>query len=91
MSKFGIIVKKFNEQINTNYTALISQNTDTEYVVTLFDDQVLVVDSFRDIYFQNAIATALNYVQNDIGQIISTFEIFNDPQLPEILRRLREN
>ncbi|MEO8238675.1 MAG: hypothetical protein ABI576_11245 [Flavobacterium sp.] len=91
MSKFGIIVKKPNEQINTNYTALVSQNLNNEFVITLFNDQVSVVNSFIDIYIENAIVTALNFVQNDIGQIINTFEIFNDPQLPEILRKLREN
>lgn len=88
MSKVGIRVKKDNTDI-VNYSVVISQNYLYEYVVTLFDDEVQVVDTFTDIYQNLAFDSAITYLRNDIGVIIDVFEIPTDPFFIEMIQKFK--
>lgn len=91
MSKFGIVIKPANQDNKTNYSALIGQRQNGEFVLTLFNDEFIVVERFIDVNQDNLIQTTFTYILGNIGDILDVFEIPNDPLLIDMLRRLRGN
>lgn len=90
MSKFGMVIRPINKEYNTNYSAMIGQLQDGEYVLTLFDDEFSVVSRFIDNNQNLLIQTTFTYIRENIGAIIDVFDIPNDPLLIAMLRRLRD-
>ena len=86
-----MVVKRFNQDYNSNYSALVGMRQNGEYVLTLFNDEFIVVERFMDVNQENLIQTTYTFILENIGNIESVFEIPNDPLLISMLKRLKGN
>lgn len=89
MSRVAIILKKFNETLNTNYSLVMHQNLDDEYVATLYDDRLVSVTGFISQREPDAFNNAITYIRNEIGEIKDIIDRPTDPAIIAMIQTLR--
>lgn len=89
MSKFGMVIIRFDQKEKVNFSFLTGQRQDGAFINTLFDENFSVVGRFINEDQETSINDMYQHIEDNIGDLIEIFEIPTDPLLIAMLRRLK--
>lgn len=91
MNKYGLVVKKIGQHEKTNFSFLIGQRSNKDFLITLFDETFAINNRFLNENREKAIKEMYKHIRQNVGELFEVFEIPNDPLLIAMLNNLKRD